>query len=782
MTIEPFAESSFEADADGGTRAEVASPDFMRGALLSLGVGALAFLVVLRWAAPEQTMRLLFPALAAVLALVSWRVLVVRGVWHAKRVLGLGGWLLAVVACFFNGGVLTPAVLAFPVLLVMIGWLFSPRAAVWVGGLTIVALWAMVAGDAAGWLPEQPLTTPLMYAVIQSVMLVLTVYMTLFVVRSYRGRMRQVGRTADQLTLRTRELEASKRRLQTAIDVSGTVFWEYDLSTDTLAYETSQLHALGLRADRPPLTLYRWLALVHPDDRPGFLEQYQQTLSGAAPAFDHDCRVQGSHGEWVWVHTRGAVIAHQPDGGPRILAGGIVNIQARKEAEEALRISQKTSQHLAQLLHSMCNNVPDMVWAKDLEGRYLFANRAICEQLLGAESTEEPLGRTDLYFAQRERERHPDNATWHTFGELCQNSDVATLQRGVPCQFEEWGNVKGQHLVLDVRKAPFVNEHGVVVGVVGTGRDVTEHQAEQDKLRLAALVLEHSSEALLITDEANAIVEVNPAFTRLTGYSREDALGQTPAILRSGRQGVEFYRRMWEALTAEGQWQGEIWNRRKDGVLFVEWLTINTLYDSHGQPHRRVALFSDVTEKKKEAELLWQQANYDLLTQLPNRRMFQDRLNVELKKLHRSGDKLAVCYLDLDHFKEVNDSLGHHGGDQLLVQAAQRILACVRGSDTVARLGGDEFTVILTDIESATSAERVAQAIVDTLSQPFDLEGSTVQVSASVGVAVSPDHGTEATPLLLQADQAMYAAKRAGRNSYRFGGSDTCNFQASGPI
>lgn len=781
MSTEEISASKFEADADGGSGTEVATPEFMRGALLVLGVGALAFVAVLRWAAPEQMLRPLFPALGAVLALVAWGVLARWGVWRAKQVLGLGGWLLVLAACFLNGGVLTPAVVALPVLLVLMGWLFSVRAAVWAGGLSIAALWLMVAGSAAGWLPQQPRTTPLMYAVVQSVMLVLTVYMTAFVVRSYRNRLRQIGRIADQLTQRTRELEASRRRLQTAIDVSGTVFWEYDLRSDSLSFETSRLAAMGLPVVSPPMTLRRWLALVHPHDRTHLVAWYQDCLAGAASDLDGDCRIRAEQGGWVWVHVRGAVIAAGPEGAPRLMAGGVANIEARKRSEEALRISQKTSQHLAQLLHSMCNNVPDMVWAKDLEGRYLFANRAICEQLLGAESTEEPLGRTDLYFAQRERERHPDNATWHTFGELCQDSDVATLQRGVPCQFEEWGNVKGQHLVLDVRKAPFVNEHGVVVGVVGTGRDVTEHQAEQDKLRLAALVLEHSSEALLITDEANAIVEVNPAFTRLTGYSREDALGQTPAILRSGRQGVEFYRRMWEALTAEGQWQGEIWNRRKDGVLFVEWLTINTLYDSHGQPHRRVALFSDVTEKKKEAELLWQQANYDLLTQLPNRRMFQDRLEVELKKLRRSSGKLAVCYLDLDHFKEVNDSLGHHGGDQLLVQAAQRILACVRGSDTVARLGGDEFTVILTDIESATSAERVAQAIVDTLSQPFDLEGSTVQVSASVGVAVSPDHGTEATPLLLQADQAMYAAKRAGRNSYRFGGSDTCNFQASGP-
>jgi diguanylate cyclase (GGDEF)-like protein len=171
--------------------------------------------------------------------------------------------------------------------------------------------------------------------------------------------------------------------------------------------------------------------------------------------------------------------------------------------------------------------------------------------------------------------------------------------------------------------------------------------------------------------------------------------------------------------------------------------------------------------------MLWQQANFDLLTLLPNRRMFQDRLGVELKKLHRSGNKLAVFFMDLDHFKEVNDTLGHNLGDQLLMQVAKRILGCVRDSDTVARLGGDEFTVILTDIDNPGSAERVAQAVVSALVQPFDLDGHAVQVSVSVGIAISPDHSSEPAALLQLADQAMYLAKRAGRNGYRFSKTQT---------
>ncbi len=752
---------------------EPASPEFMRMTLLTLLVGSLVYAVAIRWIVPDQPMRTLAPFGSAVLSLVGWRVLATHGVWQSKRVLGLGGLVLAGLICVFNGGVLAPVVMGVPVLLVMMGWLFSQRAVLWASALTVLAIWSLVAGAALSWLPEAPHTTPAMYGLIQTLMVVLTTHMTLFMVTSYRNRLNEIGKAADELSARGIELEASKRRLQTMIDVSGTVFWEYDIATDSLSYDLSGLTALGLDTSQPPTNVRSWLALVHPDDKHRFLGLTLGTVSTALPALDHDYRVRGAGGEWVWVHTRGAIIRTDATGQPKVLGGGIVNIQARKQAEVALQASEQTSQLLAQMLRSLCDNVPDMIWAKDLNHRYVFANKAMCEQLLMAQDPNEPVGKDDLYFARRQRAQNPDNPHWHTFGELCQDSDTVTLNQGSAAQFEESGNVQGQWLVLDVRKAPFVNEAGQTVGVVGTGRNVTEEKAANDRLRLASLVLEHSSEALMITDEHNTVIEVNPAFTSLTGYSRAEILGQKPSVLRSGQQNADFYRRMWEALKTDGNWQGEIWNRRKDGAVFVEWLSINTLYDPDGQPHRRVALFSDVTEKKKKEEMLWQQANFDLLTLLPNRRMFQDRLGVELKKLHRSGNKLAVFFMDLDHFKEVNDTLGHNLGDQLLMQVAKRILGCVRDSDTVARLGGDEFTVILTDIDNPASAERVAQAVVSALVKPFDLDGDAVQVSVSVGIAISPDHSSEPAALLQLADQAMYLAKREGRNGYRFSQAHT---------
>jgi len=307
----------------------------------------------------------------------------------------------------------------------------------------------------------------------------------------------------------------------------------------------------------------------------------------------------------------------------------------------------------------------------------------------------------------------------------------------------------------------------VVVGVVGSGRNVTQQKVIEERLKLASLVLERSSEALMITDAHDRIVEVNPAFTAMTGYDRDEVLDKTPRVLASGRHGIEFYRAMRAALEADGQWQGEICNKRKGGELFSEWLTISTLFADDGTVHRRVALFSDVTEKKRRDELTWRHANFDMLTDLPNRRMFHDRLRQEMMKTQRSGSKLVLLFLDLDRFKEVNDTLGHDKGDLLLAQVARRIAGCVRESDTVARLGGDEFTVILTEIVGMDSVERVARDIIDAVSSPFNIGTDVAHISASIGIAIYPNHTTDAAQLLNMADQAMYAAKNAGRS--RFG-------------
>lgn len=310
----------------------------------------------------------------------------------------------------------------------------------------------------------------------------------------------------------------------------------------------------------------------------------------------------------------------------------------------------------------------------------------------------------------------------------------------------------------------------LVLSMVGMALAVAleERKRREEEMRLAGLVYKTSSEAMMVTDANGTIITVNPAFTAITGYTPEEVIGNTPRVLRSNRHDAAFYQAMWGEILARGAWQGEIWDRRKSGEIYPKWLTINTTTDEDGNQLRRVALFSDISEKKRSEEVIWHQANFDPLTGLPNRRMFADRLEQEIKKAHRAKLLLALIFLDLDRFKEINDTLGHDMGDVLLVEAARRLTACVREFDTVSRLGGDEFTVIVGELKDHGSVERVAQEILRTLAQPFQLGSETVYVTTSIGITFYPDDATKIETLLKNADQAMYASKALGRNRFEF--------------
>jgi diguanylate cyclase (GGDEF)-like protein/hemerythrin-like metal-binding protein/PAS domain S-box-containing protein len=444
------------------------------------------------------------------------------------------------------------------------------------------------------------------------------------------------------------------------------------------------------------------------------------------------------------------------------------DITERKAIEAALKASEARASTLYQLLRGIADNVPDMIWAKDLNKHYLFANRALCAGLLNATDPEEPVGRDDMYFALRERTAHSDNPNWHTFGELCQDSDTVTLQRGVPSQFDEYGNVQGKFLFLDVRKAPFIDENGQVIGVVGSGRDVTAQKAIEAKLRLADLVMRNSSEAMFVTDANDLILEVNAAFTTLTGYSADESVGRTPAtLLKSGEQADSFYHGMWRQLAETGRWQGEIWNRRKDGTLYAEWLTVDTVFDASGAVHRRVAMFTDITERKQHQHQLEQLAHYDPLTGLPNRVLLADRLRQAMAQSHRHHQVLALAFIDLDDFKSINDRHGHDAGDQLLTVIAERMTAALRESDTLARIGGDEFVAVLGDLSDPQASVPWVQRLLEATSQPIAYQSETLQISCSIGIAFhAPGDTRDADQLLREADHAMYQAKQAGRNRY----------------
>ena len=289
----------------------------------------------------------------------------------------------------------------------------------------------------------------------------------------------------------------------------------------------------------------------------------------------------------------------------------------------------------------------------------------------------------------------------------------------------------------------------------------------QRNLHLAEKVIESSLEGIIITNAEGIIESVNPAFTRLTGYSAEDVIGQTPAMLSSGRHDDTFYAEMWEMIQGEGHWQGEVWNRRKNGEVYPELLTITAIQDEDGVLTHYAALFRDISEIKDNETRIRNLAYYDPLTNLPNRRLFHDRLSVAIAHAHRSQTKLAVIFVDLDRFKRINDSLGHGVGDQLLQEVTTRLLSSVREDDTVARMGGDEFIILLTEVVDVDHVVNVARRIIESMTQPMQLNGRELVVTCSLGISIYPDDNTDIDNLIQNADTAMYRAKDAGRNSYQ---------------
>ncbi|WP_265942828.1 EAL domain-containing protein [Dechloromonas sp. A34] len=291
---------------------------------------------------------------------------------------------------------------------------------------------------------------------------------------------------------------------------------------------------------------------------------------------------------------------------------------------------------------------------------------------------------------------------------------------------------------------------------------------EREALRLAASVFQNSREGILITDPDANIIDVNEAFSRITGYPREEAIGRNPHILRSNRQDAAFYQAMWQALAGQGFWSGEIWNRHKNGHDYPQLLTINTVRDAAGKATHYVAVFTDITRIKLHETELEHSAHYDALTGVPNRVLLADRMGQAIALSRREKKLMAVSYLDLDGFKPINDRYGHAAGDRLLVEITRRLKGLLRGSDTIARLGGDEFVFLLLGMEGSPQCTATLERILEVIAQPVDLGGYAVSVSASIGVTLYPLDDGDPDTLLRHADQAMYQAKEAGRNRYHF--------------
>lgn len=466
--------------------------------------------------------------------------------------------------------------------------------------------------------------------------------------------------------------------------------------------------------------------------------------------------LSGKNHVFEWVHQRldnqqllmaEVVLSALRDEDQTLLLGTVRNISERKRTESDLREREAMFRNVFQL-----SPIPAAILAID-DSRFLLVNDAFT-QTFG----------------------------W-SVGELLASNSLATGMWLDTTQRQQWLDSLHHSRASYDFPAKFFNRHGELRELLLNSSlidyaeqkcvltllyDVTEHNRADEALHIASMVYQTSQEAMMVTDAANLIISVNPAFERITGYQAQEVIGKNPRVLRSGRQDRAFYQTMWQELNGSGQWQGEIWNARKNGEIYPEYLSINTIRHADGSVYRRVALFTDISKSKEADDLIWKQFNFDLLTGLPNRNMFHDRLDQEIRKADRGAHQLALLLIDLDNFKEVNEALGHNMGDRLLVEAATRIVHGVRDTDTVARFGGDEFNVLLGNLRDLDGVERVAVGILDRLSQPFDLAGEMVHLSASIGVAFYPSDASNLDDLLKNADQAMYQAKNLGRNRYSY--------------
>jgi diguanylate cyclase (GGDEF)-like protein/PAS domain S-box-containing protein len=463
--------------------------------------------------------------------------------------------------------------------------------------------------------------------------------------------------------------------------------------------------------------------------------------------FHHEVRLRVAD-TLRWFECRARV--HRPSADTLCADGYLVDITERKGAErqsEVLRVRFTRAFMVA----------PQPMAIVDVSGNITDLNDA-CVRTLGY--SQEDIPTLDAYL----RRVFPDEGYRTRLFKEWIDGGLRFLQTRLPQE-----PIVACHLCKDGTKRSLevrtTWESGQSIVILA---DITERLAAEERMRLWTSVLERSMEGILICDPENRILAVNPAFERVTGFSREEAVGQTPRILHSGRQDASFYADMWRAIGATGQWSGEIWNRRKNGELYVEWMALNAVYDLSGSITHYVSIFSDITERKSAENRLRYLAQYDALTELPNRSLLLHRLEQLIEQAARGALKIAVLFLDLDRFKIINDSMGHEAGDLLLQAVARRIRAAVRHSDTVARMGGDEFVIVLSGLQHSDDAARLAEELLTTVCRPLLLGEQEVSVSASIGISVFPDDGAQAGDLMRNADTAMYRAKSGGRNRYEF--------------
>jgi len=578
--------------------------------------------------------------------------------------------------------------------------------------------------------------------------------------KHFSGQLRQFAIDAASAY---ESLQAMQNRLTHLLGATNIVLYTFEPSDDyrirfvsdnveaTLGYTAEEFSAAGF-----------WQNNVHPDDLYFVYNSFRNVFKHNTHHIEY--RFRHGDGTWRWFRDTLCLLA-AADGSPLEVVGCMMDITEHKRLADSLREKNshlENAHRIEQQLkryEAIVQSSKDAIISKTLDGIIATWNPG-AEKMFGY-SADEIIGKpmTILF---------PDDR-------LDEEAEVLRkIAQGTKVEYFETLRTRkdGTPIRISATISPVVDSNGVIIGASKIARDITEHADLHDELKILAIAFE-SDDGILITDKDSRIVRVNRAFTKITGYAKEEALGKKPSLLKSGRHDDNFYRAMYEKLHSEGFWRGEIWDRHKDGHIYPKLTTITAVKNDNGEIINYIATFSDITERV-EAELkIKNLAFYDTLTALPNRRLMMDRLKHKLLAEARRPDYGALLFIDLDNFKTLNDTRGHDIGDQLLQETAKRLQACVREADTVSRFGGDEFVIMLEALGeqrelAATRAGAVGNKILAALSQPYQLAGCEHIGSSSIGIALFGNLPVAMDELLRRADMAMYEAKKAGRNALRF--------------
>ncbi|HLA31369.1 MAG: hypothetical protein A2Y50_10680 [Pseudomonadales bacterium RIFCSPLOWO2_12_59_9] len=543
-------------------------------------------------------------------------------------------------------------------------------------------------------------------------------------------------------------LRASEAALQEAQHLSAVGNWEWNVQTDELHWSDEIYRIYGRDISLPPA--------AYPQVQQYFTASSWQQLAAAVDhailtgqGYECDAQVLRADGSCRWITARGQAVL---DAAGQVvkLYGTVQDITERKLISLKLQVSEERLQMAVEA-------TSDGLWDWDLPSGWVYRS-AQYYQVTGYSAAEDT---HDFEFFKRML--HCDDLSM-ALSQIDAHRQGKTAGVEFDCRIvmrsgeTKWMCVKGRVVLR--------NAAGEPLRMVGTLADISQRKSFELAQVEVATVFENSYEGIMVTNAARCIIKINPAFTRITGYSEAEVLGQTPKLLASGRHGPEFYGQMWSSLSQHDFWRGEIWNRRKNGEIFAELLSISAVRDAAGVIQRYVSVFADISQLKAHEAELDRIAHYDPLTGSPNRRLLVDRLAQSIIRSTRSGKSLAVCFLDLDGFKAINDQYGHATGDQLLVGVTENLKHVLRAEDTQARLGGDEFVLLLSDINSPEECALILERVLSAISSPIHVEDGLLSVSASIGVSLYPDDNADADTLLRHADQAMYLAKESGKNRY----------------